>query len=65
MKAYRVETTVSEDKSLLLKEVPFRAGDMVEVIVLSAPERRQGQTRYPLRGTPIQYEDPTEPVTAG
>ena len=62
MKAYRVETTVSEDKSLLLKEVPFRAGDTVEVIVLSAPERRQAESRYPLRGTPIRYEDPTEPV---
>jgi hypothetical protein len=62
MKAYRIETTVSEDKSLLLKEVPFRAGDMVEVIVLSAPERRQAESPYPLRGTPIQYDDPTEPV---
>jgi hypothetical protein len=62
MKAYRVETTVSEDKSLLLKEVPFRAGDMVEVIVLSAPERRQAESPYPLRGMPIRYDDPTEPV---
>ncbi len=62
MKAYRIETTISEDKSLLLKEVPFRAGDTVEVIVLSAPERRQAENRYSLRGTPIQYDDPTEPV---
>jgi hypothetical protein len=62
MKACRIETTVSEDKSLLLKEVPFRAGDMVEVIVLSSPERRQAESPYPLRGTPIRYDDPTEPV---
>lgn len=63
MKAYRVETTVSEDKSLLLKKVPFQAGDTVEVIVLAAPERRRAEEDlYPLRGTPIQYDDPTEPV---
>ena len=62
MKAYRVETTVGEDKSLWLKRVPFRAGDTVEVIVLTAPERHQPQTSYPLRGTPISYADPMAPV---
>ncbi len=62
MKAYRVEATVSGDKSLVLKEVPFRAGDTVEVIVLEASERPQEKDPYPLRGTPIRYDDPTEPV---
>ena len=62
MKAYRAEATVSDDKSLVLKEVPFRAGDTVEVIVLEASERRQEKNPYPLRGTPIRYDDPTEPV---
>jgi len=62
MKAYRAEATVSEDKSLVLKEVPFRAGDTVEVIVLKASERQQAKNPYPLRGTPIRYDDPTEPV---
>lgn len=62
MKAYRVEATVSDDKSLVLKEVPFRAGDTVEVIVLEAPDRQQAKNPYPLRGTPIRYDNPTEPV---
>ena len=62
MKAYRVETTVGEDKSLRLEQVPFRAGDAVEVIVLAAPERRLSESPYPLRGTPIRYDDPMEPV---
>lgn len=62
MKAYRVEATVGEDKSLWLKRVPFRAGDAVEVIVLAAPERRPSESSYPLRGTPIRYDDPMAPV---
>jgi hypothetical protein len=62
MKAYRVETTVSEDKSLRLEQVPFQAGDAVEVIVLAASERRQAENPYSLRGTPIRYDDPMEPV---
>jgi len=62
MKAYRAEATVSDDKSLVLKAVPFRAGDTVEVIVLEASERQQVKNPYPLRGTPIRYDDPTEPV---
>jgi hypothetical protein len=62
MKAYRIETTVGEDKSLRLEQVPFRAGDAVEVIVLAAPERRRIESPYPLRGTPIRYDDPMEPV---
>ncbi len=62
MKAYRVEATVSDDKSLVLKKVPFRAGDTVEVIVLEASERQPEKNLYPLRGTPIRYDDPTDPV---
>jgi hypothetical protein len=62
MKAYRIETTVGEDKSLRLDQVPFRAGDAVEVIVLAVPERRRSESPYPLRGTPIRYDDPMEPV---
>jgi hypothetical protein len=27
-----------------------------------SPEEAQNAARYPLRGTPVQYRDPTEPV---
>jgi hypothetical protein len=30
--------------------------------VLAPVPKAQGATRYPLRGTPVYYEDPTEPV---
>ena len=33
MQSYRVETTVSEKGTLVIKDVPFSAGEHVEVIV--------------------------------
>jgi hypothetical protein len=62
MQAYRIETTVKEDGSLTLEEVPFRAGEEVEVIVLARGRSLPQGDRYPLRGKPLQYDDPTEPV---
>jgi hypothetical protein len=62
MQAYRIETTVKEDGSLILEEVPFRAGEEVEVIVLARGRSLPQGDRYPLRGKPLQYDDPTEPV---
>jgi hypothetical protein len=62
MNAHRVETTLTEDGSLTLKDLPFHAGDSVEIIILSRSPKPAGQARYPLRGKPIHYDDPTEPV---
>lgn len=58
--AYRAEVTVSEDGSVSLKGLPFRPGELVEVIVLTRglPVRE----RAPLRGSVRRYTDPTEPV---
>jgi hypothetical protein len=62
MEAYRTEVTLPADGKLSLDNLPFRAGDRVEVIVLGP--RRTGRTadRYPLRGTTVRYLDPTGPV---
>lgn len=61
MQAYRIETVVEEDGSLVLREVPVRAGEQVEVIVL-VRDHLGGTNRYPLRGKPVRYDDPTESV---
>ena len=37
MQAYRVETTVSEDGVLTLENLPFHAGETIEVIILAQP----------------------------
>jgi hypothetical protein len=34
MNAYKIETTLSEDGSLILKDLPFYMSDAVEVIIL-------------------------------
>ncbi|MFQ5852248.1 MAG: hypothetical protein ACE5JU_16905 [Candidatus Binatia bacterium] len=62
MQTYRVETTVSNDGTLTIKGLPFRAGDKVEVIVRSREREREHRERYPLRGKPIRYISPFESV---
>jgi len=61
MSTHHVEVTLSQDGKLMLDELPFRAGDTVEVIILAQQSKRNGQ-EYSLRGKPIKYVDPTDPV---
>ncbi len=69
MQAYRVEKTVKEDGELELHALPFRAGEQVEVIILSCVDKsdtttsQQPSTRnLSLKGKVLKYENPTEPV---
>ncbi len=62
MRAYRVETTLSEDGTLQLKALPFQKGDTVEVIVLAREDTARKEDPNPLRGKVLRYDDPTEPV---
>lgn len=62
MQAYRVETMVTESNTLILKSLPFRVGEMVEVIILAKETTMPIPNLYPLRGLPVFYADPTEPV---
>ena len=62
MQAHRTETVVSEDGVLTLRDLPFRRGETVEVIVLPFPATPSSAARYPLRGTPVSLKAPTEPV---
>ena len=55
MKTFRTEITISEDKTLTIKELPFPTGDKVEVIVRSSKRRKKRGERYPLRGKPIWF----------
>lgn len=58
MQTYRVETKVSDDGTVTIKGLPFRAGDKVEVIVRSCEREAERRGCYPLRGAPIRYVDP-------
>jgi hypothetical protein len=54
MSTHHVETKLTEDGKLTLNDLPFHAGEAVEVIVMSRPSKSSTADRYPLRGKPIQ-----------
>ena len=62
MQAHRIEVTLTEDGTLTLEHLPFQAGEAVEVIVLPNLALSSSPGEYPLRGTPLSYREPTEPV---
>jgi hypothetical protein len=50
------------DGTLTLSNLPLRAGEAVEVIILVQPPGLVSHQRYPLRGTSVYYSEPTESV---
>ena len=62
MKAHRVEITLTENGALNLKDLPFRAGESVEIIILENQSSQQQVNQPNLKGTVIQYEQPFEPA---
>ena len=62
MQAHRAEATLAEDGVITLRDIPFRRGESVEVIVLPFATAEVSGSRYPLRGTPVTLLAPTEPV---
>jgi hypothetical protein len=62
MQAFRVETTIAPNGSLTIKHLPLPAGEAVEVIILLPERKPDPKSRYPLRGTKVEYRHPYEPV---
>ncbi len=62
MQAFRVETVLPPNGIVTLKHLPFRAGARIEIIVLARSNEAKSDNGYSLRGTDIQYLEPTEPV---
>jgi len=60
MESVRIETIVDEQGEVHLPKLPFPAGQKVEVTVSPRPSS-QG-TDFPLRGLPLKYDRPTDPV---
>lgn len=60
--AFRAHGHIAEDGTLKLENLPFEPGEEVEVIVLAEGRNAHQERRYPLRGAPLVYEDPTGPV---
>ena len=62
MKTYRTEAIIYDDKTLIVKKLPFHAGDKVEVIVRCRKRELKRGERYPLRGKPIYYVEPFKSI---
>lgn len=60
--AFRAHGHIAEDGTLKLENLPFEPGEEVEVIVLGEGRNAHQERRYPLRGAPLVYVDPTGPV---
>lgn len=59
---YRVETTISKEKTISLKDLPFAVGYKVKVLVRRCKHERKNHRRYPLRGQPVRYIKPFDSV---
>ena len=60
MSTYKLKTTVTSDGKLVLSNLPFQAGDKVEVTVRE--QLPANANRYPLRETPVHYTAPYDSV---
>ena len=62
MDTHWIETALIENGKLLLKNLPFKKGDEVEVIIV---EKKQKKSKLgSLKGTVIEYEEPFEAATS-
>ena len=62
MQTYRIETVIAEDRELTIRNLPFRSGEKVEVIILSKTGNSAAKKSYSLRGKPVRYVEPFAPV---
>ncbi len=58
---YELEAIMDEDGSLYIQNLPFRKGDKVSVRIFLLSGKSEDK-KYPLRGKPIRYPKPFEPV---
>ena len=62
MEAYRIEKKIAANGVLNLEALPFREGEIVEVIVLRREEKKRKSASLSMRGKVIEYIAPTEPA---
>ncbi|MFH1527085.1 MAG: hypothetical protein ABIG69_10610 [Bacteroidota bacterium] len=62
MEAYQVEKRVAANGVLHLNALPFREGELVEIIILDRKREVRKSASSPLRGKVIEYINPTKPI---
>jgi len=65
-KQVHIETTVGAHGSVTLDQLPYEAGQRVEVTISPiATPTPGGMSRYPLSGMKVEYDRPFEGVAEG
>ncbi len=62
MQAYAYDLTMEKSGVLTLKNLPFNAGEKIEVIIISRSKPKHEKNQYPFWGKPMTYLIPTDPV---
>ena len=62
MHTLHVETTCTENGVITLRDLPIHAGESVDVVVIARSSVASAQDRHSLRGEPVEYLHPFEPV---
>ncbi|MGB5636570.1 MAG: hypothetical protein WBM44_29955 [Waterburya sp.] len=63
MNAHRIETALTENGKLSLKDLPFKKGDQVEIVIVERNPKQKIVTKG-LKGTVLKYEEPFESATS-
>jgi hypothetical protein len=56
------EVIVERDGAIRIGGLPVHAGDAVKVLVIPKRSNGLGANRYPLKGTPLRYDNPFAPA---
>lgn len=59
---HRTETKIEPNGTIILRGLPFPEGDKVIVVITTRSSKNTPTTSYPLRGLPVEYKHPFEPV---
>lgn len=62
MRINSVEKVISENGTMQLESLPFRPGELVDVIVLACKKSVDDARFHTLKDSVLKYEQPFEPV---
>ncbi|HMJ09001.1 MAG TPA: hypothetical protein VK468_08350 [Pyrinomonadaceae bacterium] len=63
MELHQIQKTVLPNGTIVIEDLPFEAGEMVNVTIVKSA-KMDPKDPYPLRGTSYSYEDPFSPLIA-
>jgi hypothetical protein len=59
---YHIQATITPEGGLRLDDLPFKAGESVDVTITPEYGRDTREACYSLRGMPVRLSDPFAPV---